>query len=332
MFCVYYKYLLRKPERFIYCVFVGEPFTVLTAYTKKSYNLLSFFLKMKFDSNLAAIHGYLCADGYVIRNPKIQKKKYYQIGLRNTNYGLLKDFQDKFFAHFGVKPKIRLGERCNIGSKDLYFLLTKNYSYYCYEWNLPKLSKKFLKYWLRAFFDCESWVECQKAKSRLIGLECANKKGIIDVQKALLKFDIKSRLKKRSNREIYRLGIFGLNNLKRFQKYIGFLHVEKSKLLQEAIDSYVYHYWEIPLEKKKLAEFIQLKGRKKHDRNDIGFYSIKLCNLIKLKNILKTYGVDSRISGSQVNNHGSVNYSLMVNNICLTEGLGSKVYNREKGF
>jgi hypothetical protein len=48
---------------------------------------------MKFNNNLSAIHSYLCGDGYVIKNPKTQKHKYYHIGLRNTNQTLLRDFK-----------------------------------------------------------------------------------------------------------------------------------------------------------------------------------------------------------------------------------------------
>ncbi len=64
---------------------------------------------MKFDQNLAAIHGYLCGDGYVIKNPNTQKHKYYHIGLRNTNDVLLKDFQQKFKAVFNIEPRITEG-------------------------------------------------------------------------------------------------------------------------------------------------------------------------------------------------------------------------------
>jgi hypothetical protein len=39
---------------------------------------------MKFDTNLSSIHGYLCGDGYVIKNPKTQKHKYYHIGYKHS--------------------------------------------------------------------------------------------------------------------------------------------------------------------------------------------------------------------------------------------------------
>ena len=76
-------------------------------------------MKMNFNKNLAAVHGYLCADGYVIRNPPNQRHKYYYIGFRNTNKILLKDFQAKFQAFFGLKPIITNEGRCKIQNKDI---------------------------------------------------------------------------------------------------------------------------------------------------------------------------------------------------------------------
>src|SRR3989344_7646700 len=179
---------------------------------------------MKFDKNLAAIHGYLCSDGYVIKNPKHQKHKYYYIGLRNTNKVLLEDFQQKFKAVFGIKPIITKDGRCKIQNKGIYGTLTKEFSYYSYEWKLPKLSKKNLRYWLRAFFDCEGWVENQPAKSRLIGADCCNKSGLSSIQEALKNFNISSSIKKKKGRTIWRLTICGIEDLKKFHKYIGFFH------------------------------------------------------------------------------------------------------------
>ena len=147
---------------------------------------------MKFDSDLAAIHAYLCADGYVITNPSTQKKKYYYIALRNTNNVLLRDFQKRFYDYFKVRPHVTKEGRCRIGSKSIYSFLTRDYSYYSYEWSMPNLSREQLQYWLRAFFDCEAWVECQKAKSRTIRLECVNLSGIMSIQDALMKFNITS--------------------------------------------------------------------------------------------------------------------------------------------
>ena len=70
---------------------------------------------MQFDKNFVSIHAYLCADGYVIKNPKTQKHKYYRIGFRNTNIVLLKDFQEKFEKVFRIKPRLVVRQRCEIG-------------------------------------------------------------------------------------------------------------------------------------------------------------------------------------------------------------------------
>ncbi len=197
-------------------------------------------LKMKFNSDLSAVHAYLCADGYVIRNPVYQKHKYYKIGFRNTNLILLKDFQRRFKKYFKKTPILVIKERCYIGSKEIFYVLTKKYSYYSYEWNMPQISKENLRLWLRAFFDCESWVELQPAKSRSIRVECVNLKGLKQVQKALSRFKIESKLKIRirKDRIIYRLNICGLDDLKRFNNNIGFLHPNKKIKLKEALNSY----------------------------------------------------------------------------------------------
>ena len=80
---------------------------------------------MKFDDNLAIVHAYLCADGYVIKNPPTQKNKYYYIGFRNTNQKLLKDFQKRFKKYFKVKPRLIKGERCIVQNKETYENLVK---------------------------------------------------------------------------------------------------------------------------------------------------------------------------------------------------------------
>ena len=98
---------------------------------------------MKFDENLVAIHAYLCADGYVIKNPKFQKQKYYMIGFRNTNLVLLKDFQKRFEKYFGKKTYITNEGRCRIGSKEIYNKLLISFGeFYSWRWKMPILKNK----------------------------------------------------------------------------------------------------------------------------------------------------------------------------------------------
>jgi len=264
---------------------------------------------MKFDSYLASIHGYLCADGYVIKNPKSQKHRYYHIALRNTNNVLLGDFQKKFYNKFRIKPHITKDGRCRIQSKEIFSFLTKEFSYYSNSWKLPSMSKKNLKFWLRAFFDCESWVECQKAKSRAIRLDCKNSQGIRKIKSALEKFSIKSSIKTRRN-DMMRLNICGLNNLKKFRNCIGFLHPNKKTVLEKAINSYADYNWDIPSTHRELLEFITTKGKIRNSRNEIRLTTILKRNVVQLQKALNRFAINSNIHGPWTNGYGSRYYCL----------------------
>ena len=251
---------------------------------------------MKFDKNLAAIHAYLCGDGYVIKNPTTQKHKYYYIGLRNTNETLLKDFQQKFKAYFNIEPRIVPG-RSVIQNKAIYQFLTKEYSYYSYEWSFPKLSTENSKAWIRAFFDCEGWVENQPAKSRLIGLECCNERGIFQIKEALYRLGINSQVTKKKVRTIWRLTICAKENIILFQKRIGFLHPQKKKKLEEAIASYTSYVWNIPTKKEELFTFVNQKGKIRQSTKRLRLLSIHQQNLINLQKALKEYNIPSTLLG-----------------------------------
>lgn len=266
---------------------------------------------MKFDKNLSSIHGYLCGDGYVVRNPKSQKHKYYHIGLRNTNAVLLKDFQQKFKAVFNVEPRIVTG-RSIIQNKEIYHFLTKEFSYYSYEWSFPQLSIENTKAWLRTFFDCEGWVENQPRKSRLIGLECCNERGIMQIKDALNHLGINSHLVKKKNRTIWRLTICGKENIQNYQTLIGFLHPEKKRKLEEALASYRSLEWEIPTTKEKLFYFVMQKGRVYQSRKKIRILSINKQNLVNLAKALKNYLVLSTLLGPWKSSTCSQYYCLKI--------------------
>jgi len=254
---------------------------------------------MKFDENLAAVHAYLCADGYVIKNPKMQVHKYYLIGLRNTNETLLLDFQKRFKEFFGLMPIICKDGRCRIQNKEIYNFLTFKFSYYSHEWEMPKLSKRNLSFWLRAFFDCEAWVFVKKGQDRRIGLDCVNEQGIISIKKALEKFNIYSVLSKVKNRNIYRLYIYGKDNLKLFKENIDFLHPDKKKRLRDALDSYMVYEWHFYNNKLKNKKFILGLIKPKivfKSPYRIRINSIVKKNLIKLSGFLNDYfGIKSKI-------------------------------------
>lgn len=196
---------------------------------------------MKFNDDFASIHAYLCADGYVIRNPETQKHKYYYIGLRNTNLKILKDFQFKFNRTFGIMPIItKEKDRCKIQNKKIFFQLTKHFSFYSHEWTLPKLDKQELRSWLKSYFDCDGWVEFKKSKNhRIIGLESVNLKGLEQIKFTLLKnFEINSNIRPRKGRNIWRLTICGKDDLEKFKNEINFFHPNKRRKLLGALNSY----------------------------------------------------------------------------------------------
>lgn len=269
---------------------------------------------MRFNPDLASIYGYLCSDGYVIKNPITQKQKYYRIGLRNTNKLLLEDFQAKFLRVFGLNPHITEYERCSIGSKKVYYLLTKNQSFYSHYWSLPKLSKRNLSAWLRSYFDCDGWVEANARQNRRIGLDSVNKGGLFSIKEALKIFGIECRI--RPHKSLYRLQIFGKENIIKFKKQIGFLHPNKAKRIEEAVNSYVNYYWDFPNDNFKLNSFlITLIKSKKQSDNRIRLTSIKLQNLKLLQNyLIKIFAITSSIYGPKRNNTGSIYYELCIQN------------------
>lgn len=272
---------------------------------------------MDLDENLAAVHAYLCADGYVIKSKNI-KYCYYHIGFRNTNLTLLTDFQKRFFNYFKIKPYLIEGQRCRIGSKNLYDLLTKEFgSFYSWEWSMPKLNKNLLKVWLRAYFDCEGWVTMKSHQNRMIGLDCVNIKGLKQIQKALETLGIKSKVKKRNTRNIHTIAIFGRENIVRFKENINFLHPDKKEKLVKAINDFVVYDWVFPREKKELKKFIiELMKNRVRFRTSNGVVRIISNlegNLLTLQKYLKSfYNIESRIN-KMVNGIGTIYFEMSIN-------------------
>lgn len=236
------------------------------------------------NSNLAAVHGYLCSDGYVAMHKPGSKNVYYHVGLRNTNIELLKDFQIRFTRIFGVQPKISK-DRCHKNSKTICISLLEKYgSFHSREWKLPQLSREVAQYWLRAFFDSEGWVTAIDKKSRVVSAESVNKQGLIDIGTIMLEiFGITTSIQSRKGRQTHILRIFGKENIRKYDTSIGFLHPEKNSKLQRALKSYDHWKWEFP-ENPTINYLRTLKFSKR--KNSFRIHSRKE-NLQHLQEILK---------------------------------------------
>jgi len=270
---------------------------------------------MKINKTLASLLGYLCGDGYVIKNPENQKHKYYYIGFRNTNIVLLKDFQSKFEKIFKIRPIItKNNDRCKVQNKVLYNYLIDSFdSFYSCNWTIPNISNNSLSSWLRSYYDCDGWVACIPHKDRKIGLESINEAGIKSIQKFLKSaFGVESSLKKRKTRKIWSLTICGRDDILKFKKHIGFLHPAKSKKLDEAVNSYIDYKWKIPRNREGIVDFINIHGRISNKRKEVRFNSIIKKNLTEFQHRLRSINISSRINGPWTNPYGSIWYCLSI--------------------
>ena len=264
---------------------------------------------MKFNKNLSIIHGYLCADGYVCTNLPHQKHKYYSIGLRNTNYTLLKDFQDRFYEIFKIKPKLIVGQRCRLYSKEIYYKLMENGPYHSHNWKYPDISKENARYWIRTFFDCEGWIIADKRKTRSVCLESINREQLPHIQEALKNFDINSKLYSRKNRKTSILTIPDKKSIINFEKEIGFLHPKKKERLKVCIKSFVNYNWNFDNLNVKIFMKEKSKFKKPYI---IRIFSIIKKNLEKLSYLLKEkYNIESKIYKDK-SGYGTIYYYLSI--------------------
>ncbi|MFO8015981.1 MAG: LAGLIDADG family homing endonuclease [Candidatus Woesearchaeota archaeon] len=202
-------------------------------------------------------------------------------------------------------------------NKTVYYRLVEGFSYHSKKWVIPQIARTNLRYWLRAFFDCEGWVLLKKKQNRHIGLDSVNRKGLRAIKSALQEFDIESRIKKVKNRDLLRLVIYGKNNMVKFSKEINFLHPEKKRKLEETINSYVIYVWKFPEEKEKLHSFMKsvIKSRIKNKKVN----RIRICSkirdnlLIMKKHLNDEWGVRSIVSNEQRNGVGTPYYELSIN-------------------
>ena len=204
-----------------------------------------------------------------------------------------------------------------MGSKEIYELLTRQFgSFYSHEWRMPNLNVELSKVWIRAYFDCEAWVTCEKRKNRNIGLDSVNKRRIHQIAISLARFGIKTKIKYRKKRKIYRLYIFGKENLMLFSKFIGFFHPTKRKKLDVVLNDFVCYGWKFPEEEVECKKFIGgllMTRLRVRNKRYLRITSKEEQNLLKLKRLmLKFYGVEC-LFYKRINGLGTIYYEININ-------------------
>jgi len=187
----------------------------------------------------ARICGYLAGDGSISKRfDKVQRKMHHDIVFYPDNESVAKNFICSFEALYGKRPKmLNLGNYFKVRTelKPACVDLLKEGSFRSLEWSIPKFvlkNKELMKEWLRAFFDCESYVG-----PRIIQVQSVNKEGLIHIQKVLKTFGVESRIyeykRKNPNWNInYLLSIMKLDSRLKYLKTIGFNHPIKQQKLE----------------------------------------------------------------------------------------------------
>ena len=129
------------------------------------------------------------------------------------------------------------------------------------------------------------------------------------------KLGIKSIKKIVKGGKMFRIFLYGKDNLKKFEKEIGFLHPDKKRKLKKAIEDYVNYVWQFPKEENKSKRFLRkilkekLMVRKPRSSRII---SKEESNLLQVQKLLKKfYNIHSRVNKS-VNGTGTIYYELNI--------------------
>lgn len=195
-------------------------------------------INKKFTKEKAAIHAYLCGDGHIC--PRLDNRGYphHDIRIYPDDKQLANHIVNLFKKEFNLQPKIKELKnhfRVEIASKPAFFDLVKIGKSDTYSWRIPKkLGKKQLKFWLSAFFDCESNVDLL---NKVIALKSVNFNGLLAVSKKLETFNIKSKVYgpyQPKNKEHSKYGILLIkgNNIQIFKRLINFHHSAKREKIK----------------------------------------------------------------------------------------------------
>ncbi len=201
--------------------------------------------KVKISKNIspekAAIHAYLCGDGYIKIN--IDKNNYpnYNIRVYPDNERLARLIGDLFKKEFNISPSIKkLGSyfAVQIKNKPVCINLLSLGTYGTRNWKIPRtFNKCLLREWLKCFFDCESNVDLN---NRTIALKSVNYNGLLDIQNKLELFKINSKVygpyqPKNEKHSKYGILIISGADICKYKRLINFNHPAKKKKLEQLI-------------------------------------------------------------------------------------------------
>lgn len=200
--------------------------------------------KNKFNHLLlkARLCGFLAGDGTVKIRVENKRKNatHYEIYFYPDHPSLIKAYLEAFTELYGKKPLVknegnyyRVRTQCKVTCLDL----LKVCKFGVHSWTVPfnfLTNDKLKKEWLRAFFDCESYVG-----KKVVQLQSVNKKGLNQINNILKEFGIESKIykykRKNKNWNInYILCIMKEDARRAYLDKIGFNHdIKLTKLKKQ---------------------------------------------------------------------------------------------------
>ena len=197
---------------------------------------------------------HVCGDGwlskYIEKNclQRVNGRRYYRnrirysIGYCNNNNVLIELFVQNMIEIYGLKPRYaKKNTQVIFRSKRVYDRLKELGAGSSYVWFIPKIistKRKYIKIWLRSFYDDESTI-----KNKRVILDSVNKNGITQVGYLLRNLKIKFNLReynfkyKNLIKKRYRITTY---NLEQHYHLIGFDHSVKKAKLVKLLKKYKY--------------------------------------------------------------------------------------------
>ncbi len=191
----------------------------------------------------ARLFGYLAGDGNILIGNRISNF-HHTVRFYPDHKSMIKPFCEAFVKVYNKLPKIKKLNThyfLSVDSKVIVRDIIDNAKFGILNWEVPfniLINKNNKKEWLRAFFDCESYVGKEHIK-----IQCVNKKGIKQIKQLLSEFSIKSNMysyiPKNKNWNINYILIIGKKEMrKKYLNTIGFNHQLKLAKLKKTLKIY----------------------------------------------------------------------------------------------